>query len=65
MSDAGIAFHCRILSDRIGRRPVLLFGLANNFACALCFGFSVNFRMAILTRFFNGLLTGVSGVGKT
>eukprot|EP00898_Chlorokybus_atmophyticus_P004074 jgi/Chlat1/4668/Chrsp3S05609 len=52
-------------SDRIGRRPVLLFGLISNAICMLLFGFSKTFAMAVTARFLNGLLSGVVGVGKT
>lgn len=53
------------ISDRVGRRPVLLFGVAVTISCELLFGFSQNFAWAIIARFFWGLLNGNIGVAKT
>eukprot|EP00850_Spirogloea_muscicola_P002218 SM000008S22307 [mRNA] locus=s8:949641:953502:- [translate_table: standard] len=59
------SFFWGLMSGRIGRRPVILFGLFTNFICALIFGFCKTFGVAIGARFANGLLSGVVGVGKT
>jgi len=53
------------LSDKLGRRPVLLFGVCATIACELLFGFSQNFAWAIVARFLWGILNGNIGVGKT
>lgn len=53
------------ISDRLGRRPVLLFGVAATTACELLFGFSQNFSWAIIARFMWGILNGNIGVVKT
>ena len=53
------------ISDRVGRRPVLLFGIAATITCELLFGFSQNFSWAIIARFSWGLLNGNIGVAKT
>lgn len=53
------------LSDRIGRKPVLLFGMAANCVCSLGFGFSVNMVMAVGFRLLNGILNGSVGVVKS
>lgn len=53
------------ISDRVGRRPVLLFGVAVTISCELLFGFSQNFTWAIVARFLWGLLNGNIGVVKT
>jgi len=53
------------LSDRVGRRPVLLIGLIGNTVCTLLFGLSKSFWQAILFRSINGLLNGNLGVVKS
>ncbi|RKP04172.1 hypothetical protein CXG81DRAFT_4176, partial [Caulochytrium protostelioides] len=53
------------LSDRIGRRPVILFGLSACSITCLLFGFSTSFWMAIGLRFLNGAVNGIVSVTKT
>jgi MFS family permease len=53
------------LSDKKGRRPILLLGLIGNIVTMLLFGASQNLAMAILARLFSGLLNGNIGVAKT
>lgn len=53
------------LSDRIGRRLVLMYGLLGTCICSLLFGFSSHFYMAMLSRFLWGLLNGNVAVSKT
>ncbi|KAJ2622845.1 hypothetical protein GGI26_002952, partial [Coemansia sp. RSA 1358] len=50
--------HWGRLSDRIGRRPVLLIGLTGNLVSFLIFGLSKSFWMALAARSLNGLLSG-------
>lgn len=45
-----------MVSDRIGRRPVILQGLVGTIASILLFGFSRSFIWAILSRSLCGLL---------
>ncbi|OAX34875.1 MFS general substrate transporter [Rhizopogon vinicolor AM-OR11-026] len=41
------------LSDRIGRKPVLLIGLSGSFISILCFGLSTNFWSLVVRHVFN------------
>ncbi|KAB5532755.1 major facilitator superfamily domain-containing protein [Coniochaeta sp. 2T2.1] len=53
------------LSDRIGRKPVLLTGLAGTGLSVLIFGFSPNLTVALIARALGGLLNGNIGVLQT
>ncbi|KAM3499886.1 hypothetical protein MY10362_006889 [Beauveria mimosiformis] len=53
------------LSDRIGRKPVLLSGLAGTALSVLVFGFAPNLPVALLARALGGLLNGNIGVLQT
>jgi len=53
------------LSDRIGRKPVLLTGLAGTALSMLIFGFAPNLKVALLARALGGLLNGNIGVLQT
>ncbi len=46
------------LSDRKGRKLVLVVSSICMAVCILAFGFSINFAMAVALRFINGLLDG-------
>jgi MFS family permease len=46
------------LSDKIGRKPVLLAGLAGTALSMLIFGFAPNLPVALLARALGGLLNG-------
>lgn len=54
-----------ILSDKYGRRPVLLFGLFTTSLAFLAFGFSTTFYMALALRGLTGVVNGIVGVCKT
>ncbi|KAJ1901347.1 hypothetical protein LPJ81_003767, partial [Coemansia sp. IMI 209127] len=47
-----------ILSDRIGRRPVILIGLLGDLLTFALFGFSKSFGWAVVVRCLNGFFTG-------
>jgi len=46
------------VSDLLGRRPVLLLGVAGTVFSELLFGFSLNFIWAVAARFLWGVLNG-------
>ncbi|KAM0491727.1 hypothetical protein ACHAPB_009039 [Verticillium nonalfalfae] len=53
------------LSDKIGRKPVLLTGLAGTALSVLLFGFAPNLPVALFARALGGLLNGNIGVLQT
>ena len=53
------------VSDRVGRRPVLLVGMCGTIASEILFGLSQNFTWAVIGRLMWGLLNGNIGVAKT
>ena len=53
------------LSDRIGRKPVLLLGCAGTLLSLLVVGLAPNFWIALLGRALGGALNGNIGVIQT
>ncbi|KAG1740067.1 MFS general substrate transporter [Suillus lakei] len=53
------------LSDRIGRKPVLMIGLFGVGLSMLCFGLSTSFWTLVVSRCICGMLNGNSGVMKS
>ncbi|KAJ9074002.1 hypothetical protein DSO57_1010758 [Entomophthora muscae] len=54
-----------ILSDRVGRKPVLIFGLFGTMMAMFLFGLSKSLPWAMTTRFMAGILNGNIGVLKS
>lgn len=54
-----------MLSDRIGRRPVILLGLLGTLTSIILFGLSRSFAWAIISRSLCGVLNGNIGVLKS
>ncbi|PKS09034.1 hypothetical protein jhhlp_003647 [Lomentospora prolificans] len=53
------------LSDKLGRKPILLMGLTGTAISALIFGFSQSLSVALFARAMGGLLNGNIGVLQT
>lgn len=53
------------LSDRVGRKPVLMLGLMGTLWSLILFGFSKNFYMALFARLLAGVLNGNVAVVRT
>ena len=53
------------VSDRIGRRPVLLIGLIGNGISSCLFGLSKSLAWAMATRAFCGMMNGNGGVARS
>lgn len=58
------SFFLGYLSDRFGRRPLLLVGVASSFTLLCLFGFSPSLWVAVGNRFLEGLTNGNIPVGK-
>lgn len=65
LAEALTGFYWGGLSDRIGRKPVLLLGCAGTMLSLLIVGFSTNFWIALFGRALGGLLNGNVGVVQT
>ncbi len=53
------------LSDRYGRKPIILIGLTGTALSSLMLGFAKRYWLALLARFLGGLLNGNVGVMQT
>ncbi|KZV82755.1 MFS general substrate transporter [Exidia glandulosa HHB12029] len=65
IAEAACVFQWGRLSDRIGRRPVLLLGMMGNILAILCFGVSKSYWAVIAARAFAGATNGNIGVVKS
>lgn len=52
------------VSDKLGRRPVLMLGMIGNVISAPLFGLAPTYFFAVLFRSFGGLINGNTGVAK-
>ncbi|KAF5359319.1 hypothetical protein D9756_003039 [Leucocoprinus leucothites] len=64
-TQAFTVLHWSRLSDRVGRKPVILVGLAGLSLSMYCFGLSTTFWGLVLSRALNGALNGNIGVIKS
>ncbi|KAH8993664.1 major facilitator superfamily transporter [Lactarius deliciosus] len=53
------------LSDKVGRKPVLLFGLLGTIVSSILFGLSRSFSALVFSRCLNGILNGNTGILKS
>ena len=65
VAEACTAMTWGTISDRYGRKPVILIGLAGTALSSLVFGFATNFWMALGARVIGGLLNGNVAVMQT
>lgn len=65
VAEASTAVLWGSLSDRVGRKPVILMGLMGTIISSLIFGFATNYWVALLARFLGGLLNGNVAVLQT
>lgn len=59
ISCSSLVFPSCYVSDRYGRKPVVLFGIGGLAISTALFGLSTNYAMMVVTRCFGGLLGGV------
>lgn len=53
------------MADRIGRKPIISMGCLSIAVFSLLFGLSINYTMAVFTRFLLGLFNPIIGISKT
>lgn len=65
LAEAMMGMYWGGLSDRIGRKPVLLIGCAGTLFSMVVLGFASNIWVALIGRIFGGALNGNIGVIQT
>lgn len=65
LAEALTGMYWGALSDRVGRKPVLLFGCFGTMLSLLLVGFAPNFWVALFGRLLGGALNGNIGVIQT
>lgn len=53
------------LSDKYGRKPIMLMGLVNTMIVSILWGFSTNLPMALFSRALVGAVNGNAGILRT
>ncbi|PPQ63561.1 hypothetical protein CVT24_004858 [Panaeolus cyanescens] len=64
-TEALTVFQWSRMSDRIGRKPVLMIGMIGTMLSMICFGLSRTFATLVISRCLCGLLNGNIGVMKS
>ncbi|KAH9013715.1 MFS general substrate transporter [Lactarius hengduanensis] len=64
-AEAATVLHWNRLSDHVGRKPILLFGLLGTTVSITMFGLSRSFWSLVLCRLLGGALNGNVGVSKS
>ncbi|KAJ5084654.1 permease of the major facilitator superfamily, partial [Penicillium alfredii] len=65
LSQALMAVPWGTASDRVGRKPVILFGLTCTMVCSIMFGMSQSLTMVLISRMMLGLMNGNVGILRT
>jgi MFS family permease len=65
IAEASTAVIWGTLSDRFGRKPIILIGLSGTVISSLMLGFAKNYWVALFARLLGGLLNGNVGVMQT
>ncbi|KAF8840923.1 MFS general substrate transporter [Paxillus ammoniavirescens] len=65
VTEALTVLHWSRISDRVGRKPVLLLGTSGLCLSMLCFGLSRTFWGLVLSRCITGALSGNTGITKS
>jgi MFS family permease len=65
VAEACTAFIWGAISDRYGRKPIVLIGLAGTALSSLIFGFARKYWVALVARLIGGLLNGNVAVMQT
>lgn len=65
VAEASTAMVWGSISDRFGRKPIVLTGLGGTALSSLLFGFSTKYWMALVARLVGGLLNGNVAVLQT
>lgn len=65
LAEAGTGMYWGAVSDRLGRKPVLLMGCMGTITSLMVLGLAPNFWVALCGRIIGGLLNGNVGVVQT